>query len=213
MRPRVRTWDTGQMRRFMVASAGDGYAPIWVFALATGMRRGELFGLRWQDTDLVKGRLHVHQGLVEIGSELRFQEPKTKGGRRVVPLPPECIPLLEEHRARQLEQRRVLGPAWRDHDLVFTIGDGGPIAPRNLIRRFKGLCQAAGLPPITFHGVRHAHATQLLRDGIAAKVVSERLGHASIAITLDTYSHVLPDMQATAVAAISEALFGDETTA
>ena len=92
---------------------------------------------------------------------------------------------------------------------MFTIADGGPVAPRNLIRRFKELTAAAGLPPIPFHGLRPAHATALLRDGIPAKVVSERLGHASIGLTLDTYSHVLPDMQAPAVAAISAALFGE----
>jgi integrase len=160
--------------------------------------------------DLAKGRLHVRQSLVELGGKLRFQEPKTKSGRRVVPLCAECVVALKDHRTRQLDHRFRLGPDWQDHDLVFAVADGGPIAPRNLVRRFKELVAAAGLPSATLHGLRHAHATQLLRDGIPAKVVSERLGHASIALTLDTYSHVLPDMQAPAVAAISEALFRGE---
>jgi integrase len=177
------------------------------------MRRGELLGLRWQDVDVARSRLHVRQALVEIGSALRFHEPKTASGRRVIPLPPECVVALKAHRARQNERRLMLGPLWQDHDLVFTVGDGGPVAPRNLIRRFKDLTKRADLPPIPFHGLRHAHATALLRDGISAKVVSERLGHASIALTLDTYSHVLPDMQAPAVAAISAALFGEHAGA
>jgi integrase len=116
---------------------------------------------------------------------------------------------LKAHRTKQLAQRLRLGPAWREHDLVFTVADGGPVAPRNLVLRFKELTITAGLPPITVHSLRHGHATVLLRDGISAKVVSERLGHASIALTLDTYSHVLPDMQAPAAAAIGAALFGE----
>ena len=173
------------------------------------MRRGEVLGLKWDDVDLARGRLHLRRTLVEFGSALRFQEPKTASGRRVVPLCPECVAALRSHRTAQVGRRLRLGAVWQDQSLVFTIADGGPVAPRNRIRRFKELTAAAGLPPIRFHGLRPAYATALLRDGIPAKVVSERLGHASIGLTLDTYSHVLPDMQAPAVAAISAALFGE----
>jgi integrase len=117
------------------------------------------------------------------------------------------IVALGEHRTAQLERRLLLG-YWRDPDLVFTTADGGPIAPRNLIRRFKELIERADVPKIRFHDLRHCHATLLLQEGLPAKVVSERLGHASIAITLDTYSHVLPNMQEQAADSIERALFG-----
>jgi integrase len=209
-RPQVKTWDRDQMRAFLTASKDDGYAPAWLLAMATGMRRGELLGLRWADADLEQGRLHVRQSLVELRGKLHFQEPKTDGGRRVVPVPTEVVAALREHRKRQVERRLLLGAGWQVHDLVLASAVGGPIAPRNLSRRFKQLAKEAGLPDIPCHGLRHAHATQLLRDGILAKVVSERLGHASISLTLDTYSHVLPDMQAPAVSAIGAALFGPD---
>jgi len=212
-RPAISTWDVSQLRSFLQAADCDGYAPIWLLAISTGMRRGELLGLRWDDVDLAKGRIHVRRALAEIGSELRIQEPKTKSSRRVVPLSGHALAALKEHRSQQLQRRLRLGPLWNGNspeygDLVFTTADGKPIAPRNLIRRFKELSTVAKLPALAFHGLRHAHATQLLRDGISAKVVSERLGHASIALTLDTYSHVLPDMQDAAVATIDRALFG-----
>ena len=171
------------------------------------MRRGELLGLCWQDVDLMRGVLHIHQNLVEIGSKLRFQEPKTKNGRRAVALSPACVTALREHRTGQREQRLWLGSPWRDFDLVFTTSDSGPIAPRNLIRRFKALTRQAELPPIPFHALRHTHATLLLHQGHHPKKVSDRLGHASIAITLDTYSHLLPDMQREVADGIDRALF------
>jgi integrase len=209
-RPSVKTWSVDEMRRFLAVAEADGYAPVWLVVLATGLRRGELLGLRWQDVDLSRETLHVQQSLVEIGSDLVFQEPKTPSGRRTVALSPTCVAALRAHRMRQREQRRLLGSAWRDLNLVFTTADGGPIAPRNLIRRFKQLTAQAELPAIPFHGTRHTHATLLLRNGVHAKVVSERLGHSSISITLDTYSHILPDMQRHAVAGIDAALLGTE---
>ena len=212
-RPAISTWDVGQLRTFLQAADGDGYAPLWLVAISTGMRRGELLGLRWDDVDLAKGRIHVRRALAEIGSELRIQEPKTKSSRRVVPLSGNALAALKAHRSQQLQRQLRLGQLWQGNspeygDLVFTTANGRPIAPRNLVRRFQGLAAKAKLPALAFHGLRHAHATQLLRDGISAKVVSERLGHASIALTLDTYSHVLPDMQDAAVATIDRALFG-----
>lgn len=212
-RAQVQTWNSDQLRAFLGAAGDDGYAPAWLMAASTGLRRGELLGLRWEDVDLAKGRLHVRQAIVEVGSTLRVQEPKTKSGRRVVPFGPAVSTALKAHQAKQNERRLKLGTAWRGNaapfdDLVFTTAVGGPIGPQNFSHRFKALTVAAGLPEVRLHDVRHAHATQLLRDGIAAKVVSERLGHASIALTLDTYSHVLPDMQDGAVLATEAALFG-----
>jgi integrase len=174
-----------------------------------GYGAGELLELRWQDVDLSRESLPVRQSLVEIGSELVFPEPKTPSDRRTVALSPACLAALRAHRTRQGEKRRLLGSAWRDLNLVFTTADGGPIAPRNLIRRFKQRTAQAELPAIPFHGTR-THATMLLRHDVHAEVVSEQLGQSSISITLDTSSHVLPDMQRQAVAGIDAALVGPE---
>lgn len=207
-RPSVKTWDSEQSRQFLTTAADDGYGAIWILAMTTGLRRGELLALRWQDVDLTGHVLHIRRSLVELGSQLLFQDPKTSAGRRAVQLSLVTVAALREHRTQQNVQRLRLGAAWQDYDLVFTTALGGPIAPRNLIRRFKELTPAAGLPPIRFHDLRHTHATLLLQEGTHAKIVSERLGHANIAITLDTYSHVLPGMQREAAESIDRALFG-----
>jgi integrase len=146
--------------------------------------------------------------LVEIGSALHFHEPKTASGRRAIALTPACVAALREHRIRQNEQRLRNGAAWRDNDLVFTVQDGGPVAPRNFIRRYAALVKEAGVPALPFHGVRHAHATALLRDGVNLKIVSARLGHSGIQITADTYLHVTSDMQESAIGNVDAALFG-----
>jgi integrase len=207
IRSQVQVWDSAEALRFLSVTADDSYGPVWLLALGTGLRRGELLALRWQDLDLTKGELFVRRNMVQLGSKLVFQEPKTSAGRRSVRLSPSLTLALKEHRTAQLEQRLLLG-YWRDQDLVFTTADGGPIAPRNLIRRFKALVVRANVPKIRFHDLRHCHATILLQEGLPAKVVSERLGHASIAITLDTYSHVLPNIQEQAAEGIERALFG-----
>lgn len=206
-RPQVQVWDRAEALRFLNVTGDDLYGPIWLLALGTGLRRGELLALRWQDIDLARGELSVRRNMVELGSKLVFQEPKTSAGRRSVRLSPSIVVALKEHRTTQQERRLFVG-YWRDPSLVFTTADGGPIAPRNLIRHFKDLIARADLPKIRFHDLRHCHATLLLQEGLPAKIVSERLGHASIAITLDTYSHVLPNMQEQAAEGIERALFG-----
>ena len=207
-RAQVAAWAPDDVTRFLDAADGDTYAPIWLVALATGMRRGELLGLQWADIDLARSELQVRRSLVEVDGKPVFQEPKTASGRRKVALSAATVDALRAHRTRQLERRLALGAAWRDLDLVFATADGGPIVPANLFRAFRRIVARAGVPPITFHALRHTHATLLLREGIHAKIVSERLGHANIGITLDTYSHVLPDMQRDAADSIDRALRG-----
>ena len=194
-RPPIKSWDVADVRRFLTVAEPDGYSPVWLIALHTGMRRGELLGLRWQDVDARAGVLHVRQGVVFVGSELRMSEPKTASGRRTIALDPPCVQALHEHRQRQTERRLRRGPEWRDHDLVFANDLGGPIDPSNLYHRFVKLVKAAGVPRISFHGMRHTHATLLMKHGAHPKVASERLGHANITLTLQTYSHVLPQMR------------------
>jgi integrase len=137
-----------------------------------------------------------------------FSEPKTDSGRRVVPIDTTCAQALRDHLHQQKIARLAHGPVWAPYDLVFTVAGGGPISQSNLHKRFARFTAQAGLPRIRFHDLRHSHATLLLREGVPAKIVSERLGHASIALTLDTYSHVLPDMQEQAVSALELGLFG-----
>jgi integrase len=172
-------------------------------AIATGMRRGEILALRWADLDAEHTVAHVRRSLQTSGGHLVFEEPKTRRSRRAVDLPAFLRPYL----ARQIEaqaRRRSDAASWQDLDLVVDRGDGGPCNPDSMSSAWWGLCRKRGLPPVRFHDLRHAHATLMLLQGVHPKVVSERLGHASIGITLDTYSHVLPTMQAEAVLAFDQ---------
>ena len=164
--------------------------------MTTGLRRGELLGLRWQDVDLDGGKLAVRQSLEQTkAGGLAFKQPKTQKGRRVVTLPPIAVEALRRHRADQARERLLLGPAYEDHGLVLAQADGRPVNPEDVTRAFKRLARKAGVRPLSLHKLRHTHATLLLGANVHPKVVSERLGHATVGITLDTYSHVLPHLQ------------------
>jgi integrase len=137
---------------------------------------------------------------------LIFREPKSSAGRRVVVLGSATIDKLREHLKLQQEQRLFAGDRWKENDLIFPSTVGAPMEPRSLMRHFKSVLNAAGLPDIRFHGLRHTAATLMLQQGIHPKVVQERLGHSAISLTLDTYSHVLPSMQEEAAKAMDELL-------
>ena len=204
-------WTAEEVRTFLSIAVDDTYHPYWLLAVATGMRRGELLGLRWQDVDIARSRVHVRQS-VTVGKKGApiFQEPKTPKARQVIPIPGEVATVLHAHRVRQ-NAMRLACPAWRDHDLVFTVADGGPINPGNLLRNMRAIIAKINkeakkdderLPMLTIHALRHTHATLLLQQGQNAKVIEERLGHANISMTLSTYALVLPDMQEHAAEAI-----------
>lgn len=208
-RPPVQVWDAPQLRRFLAVADSDGvpsgpWGPLWLLAVATGLRLGELLGLGWAQVDLDRKRLHVTRTLSNRSTAANptFGEPKTGAGRRSIPLDARCVAALRAHQERQQAVRARYGDLWSPYDLVFTVAGGGPLNPRNVVRRFGQLTRRAGLPKRRFHDLRHSHATMLLREGVPVKVVSERLGHAGVAITLDVYSAVLPDMQESAVAAV-----------
>jgi integrase len=207
-RPPVKVWDQEQVLRFLAVAETDYYNPLWLVNALTGLRRGELLGLRWEDVDLDRSVLQVRQALVEVAGKRQFEEPKTASGKRQVELGASCVAALRAHRSRQVEQRLLLGPAWQDTGLVFTTAGGKALMPTNLDRRFKQLLRQAALPDIPLHALRHTHATLLLKNGEHPKIVQERLGHANIGITLDTYSQVLPGMQRKAADGLDEALFG-----
>jgi integrase len=204
----ARVWTSEEARRFLEVASDDSLSAIWFVALMTGMRRGELLGMRWRDIDFEHAVLNIQQSLIAVGGKRYFEPPKTAKGRRAVALSPECLAILRVHRAQQSERRLAMGAVWRDHDLVFTVNDGGPIWPDDVSHRFASLVAKAGVTRIRLHGTRHTHATLLLKKGIHLKIVSERLGHSGIQITADVYSHVTPDMQREAAEAIDVALFG-----
>ncbi len=160
------------------------------------MRKGEILGLKWKNCDLENARLSVSQtSLSKVKEGLVFQEPKTKGSKRTISLPSFAVQCLKKHKALQDELKLKFGNAYEDNDLVVASGLGRPIDPADINRDMKYVIKKYNLPPISFHDLRHTHATTLLLLGENPKVVSERLGHANVGITLDTYSHVLPDMQ------------------
>jgi integrase len=171
------------------------HVPVFL-AVFTGMRRGEILALRWADVDLGNATLSVRRSLEETHRNgLRFKEPKSRSGIRQVDLPPLLVDALRRHRSEQAKLRLSLGSAWKDHDLVCCSPDGGPMSPDNLSSSFPKLVRRLGIPRIRFHDLRHTHASLLLRQGVHPKVVSERLGHSGVGLTLDTYSHLLPGLQ------------------
>lgn len=188
-------------------TSGDRFEPLYVLAITTGLRRGELLGLRWEDVDLERGTLRVGRSLVREEGRHTVGETKTRRGRRQVNLTPRTVNALKAHRKRQLEERMRLAETYKDHGLVFSTSIGTPVNPENLVNRsFKPLLEKAGLPKIRFHNLRHTCATLLLGRGVHPKFVQELLGHATIAITLDTYSHYLPSMGDQASGAMGDAL-------
>ncbi len=212
-RHEIRPLSPAQIRQLLEAAHGDRLEALYVVAVTAGLREGEMLGLRWSDVELPAGSLHVAQQARRVkGKGITFAPPKTDKGRRTVALPWVAVEALKRHRVAQLEERLQAGSAWSDNDLVFANEVGKPIERQNLMRRsFVPLLERAGLPRIRFHDLRHSAATLLLSQGVHPKVVQERLGHSSIGLTMDTYSHVLPDMQREAAAKL-DAIFGTART-
>src|SRR5215469_14187592 len=210
--PRMRhvemtTLSEEQARMLLAAALDDRLEALFVLALATGMRQGELLALKWRDVDLAGGTLQVRATLQHTADGFVFSEPKTANSRRRVALPRRVQAALVCHSARQAEERRRTGPGWHDLDLVFPTPTGEPMDGYNVLRQsFFPLLARAGLPRMRFHDLRHTAATLLLGRGINPKIVSEMLGHARIAITLQLYSHVTPHMQHQAADAMDAAL-------
>jgi integrase len=176
----------------------------------TGMRRGEALGLRWQDVDLENGRLSVRRALIPTNRDVIVSEPKTAKGRRVIALDPGTVEVLKRQAARQLDEQREWDEGWVETGLVFTKESGEALDPESVSRYWRQAVKKALLPTIRLHDLRHTHATLALQAGIHPKVVSERLGHATISITLDTYSHAIPAMQEEAAALIAGLVFAAE---
>jgi integrase len=205
----MKTLDTDGVRTLLETAKDTGYYPIIHLAVYTGLRRSELLGLRWKDVDLDMATVSVAQVMHRLqGGSIIFQEPKTRRARRMVALPPAAVLVLRAHRETQEAIRAILGNALANHDLVFSRADGSPISPNTLSDVFRRILSKAKIPFIRFHDLRHTHASLMLRQGVHPKVVSERLGHATVSITLDTYSHVTPGIQEAAALKFEEGLSG-----
>lgn len=197
---------------FLATVRDTRMSALFIFALTTGMRPQEYLALKWSDVDLKKGTSTVRRAIVwsqKKGIGWHFDEPKTSRSRRTIPLPASTVRALMDHKRRQGEERLRVGSEWQDHGLVFTTKFGNPIDIPTLTKQwFKPALVKAELPAFRLYDLRHTHATLLLSNGENPKVASERLGHSTIVLTLDTYSHVLPDMQKEAADRIEELMFG-----
>jgi integrase len=203
----IRPLNREQTKTLLEAARGERFEPLYMLAVTTGLRQGELLGLKWEDVDLQDGVVRVRRTLARYKARLVLGEPKTKRSRRTVRLTQAAVQALEGHLARQTVQRNLLGELYEHQGLVFATQKGTLVNPSNLRKRsFEPLLEMAGLPAIRFHDLRHTCATLLLSRNVNPKIVSEMLGHATIAITLDTYSHVLPNMQEGAARALEETL-------
>jgi integrase len=179
------------------------HAALFRLAAMTGLRRGELCGLRWADVDLDGATLVVRRTITTVNHELVEGDVKTARSRRSVDIDAATVAVVRAHRTRQLEQRLLVGRGYRDHDLVFASASGEPWNPDSIGQAFGRAVERIDVPRIRLHDLRHTHATHLLAAGVNARIVSERLGHSTVAFTLGVYGHVMPGQQADAAAAVA----------
>ncbi|USK71247.1 site-specific integrase [Peribacillus asahii] len=207
----ISVWNVQEVQTFLkYAKDYNRYYIAFLLALTTGMRQGEILGLRWKDIDFGQGCLRITQTLSVDGKEL-LPYTKTRAGTRTVDLPDETIGALLIHKKIIDKEKLELGiDQYQDYDLVVCTSTGTPTNKSNIRRSFKAIIKKAKLPKIRFHDMRHTHATLLLLQGVNPKIVSERLGHADVRITLDTYSHLLPSMQKETARNFGRMLFGDD---
>ena len=203
------TWTADELRTFLAHVADDRLAPLWTLLAMTGVRRGEALGLRWKDVDLDAGRISIRQTLIAVGYDVQVGQPKTKRGRRSVALDPGTVATLRSWRARRQKERMAWGQgALAGDDLVFTRENGEHLHPDRVSKLFDGHVRRIMLPRIRLHDLRHTHASLALAAGVNPKVVSDRLGHATVSMTLDVYSHVIPALQEDAAAIVADLVAG-----
>jgi integrase len=190
----VGSWEASELAAFLATVRGGRLEAVWRLAAMTGMRRGEILGLRWADLDLEQARLSVRQAVVTVAYEVIESTPKSHNAR-VIDLDSETVDLLRAHRRRQQDEQAEWGFDYEDRDLVVCHENGSAIHPHSFSQTFERTVKRAGIRVIRLHDLRHTHATLALKAGVPVKVISERLGHESPAFTLKQYAHVIPGMQ------------------
>ena len=204
----VKPFTVEEARIFLKAASEDRLEARWVIAVSLGLRQGEVLGLGWQHVDLPNGLLRIERALQrQPDGSLKLVETKTHRSKRTIPMPPSVVSALERRAVRQAEERVLVGDAWQDSDLVFTTGWGTPIHPRNDYRAFQRLVEKAGLRRVRLHDLRHTAASLLLAQEVAPRVVMEILGHSQISVTMNTFSHVDPQLNRTATDRMEQALW------
>jgi integrase len=204
--PPQRTWDPSQLQRFLAQVRGDRLEALWWVLITTGCRRGEALGLTWDAIDWQRGRLAIRQSVGRVYSKVVIHEPKTARVRRSIGVDPDTLDALKVHRERQRFERKPWGDAYADHGLVFCREDGRPFRPEVVNAQFHRHAQAAGLPPIRVHDLRHSFATAALRANMNPKLVADRLGHSTVSITLNVYSDSIPEVEAAEAARVVSAI-------
>lgn len=199
----IQAWDADELARFLGVVGSERLSAIWRLAAMTGMRRGEVLGLRWNDLDLATARVSVRHAVVAVGYSVIESTPKSHSAR-VVDLDAETVTQLRQYRRQQQEEQKEWGTDYQDLDLVVAKENGEPIHPHTFSQSFERIIRRAGLRPIRLHDLRHTHASLALKAGVPVKVISERLGHESPAFTLKQYAHVIPGMQAQAAAMVAD---------
>jgi integrase len=203
----VKALKADQIAPMLEALRGHWLEPIAVLALSTGARRGEILALTWGNIDLTGATLRIERSLEQTKAGLKFKQPKSKRGRRIVALPPIAVDALQAHRRRQLELRLAFGLGKPEGEtLVFSTVDGDPIPPNNLSRDWRRFVKARKLPDISFHGLRHSHVSALVASGMDPVTIARRVGHASISTTMNVYAHMFEKTDASAADAIEAAL-------
>jgi integrase len=203
-RQEMKSLNPDQARAFQQAIKGDGEEALYLVALDSGLRQGEVLGLRWQDVDLATGVVRVSRALQRVNGKLELVDVKSKTSHRAIKLGAVAAQALRDHHARQSDESGRV--TWLPFGLVFTGAHGLPLDGTALTKRFQGVLKAAGLPRLRFHDLRHSSASLLLSQHIPARVVMERLGHSTITLTLNTYSHVIAELNQEAADAIDRVL-------
>jgi integrase len=206
IRQEIRPLSPSDARALLDVVKGDRLEALYAVALAVGLRESEAFGLRWRDLDLDAATLSVRHALLRMTGRVELVEPKTTRSRRSIAIPASVVAALRTHRARQIEERLVAGAGWEDWDLVFATSIGTPLRRADVLHALHGHLKQAGLPQMRFHDLRHACASLLLAQGVHPRVVMETLGHSTIGLTMNVYSHVLPQLQREAAKSMDEVL-------
>ncbi|MGV3467360.1 MAG: tyrosine-type recombinase/integrase [Heyndrickxia sp.] len=202
----VVTWSVKEVEHFLNVAREEGKHLPFFISLFTGLRKGEVLGLKWADIDFENKKIHLVRSLARVNNRLIFKKVKTKRSKRPIAVSEGFLDILLDARQRQQQLKESLGEAFDDQDLVVCTMYGTPMDPRNILRQLASLSKKANVPYIAFHDLRHTHATLLLEKDIHPKIVAERLGHSRIQITLDRYSHVTPDMQEKAATALDDTI-------